>query len=73
MVTIGHEASIDIGVQSTAYTGHLDEKWEITIGGGLMRKFLFNHFIRRIFYGTASNYGIQNVNYNVVYNKQNNR
>ena len=49
MVTTGHEARIVIGVQKTAYTGPLDDKWEITIGGGLMGKFLFNHFIGNVY------------------------
>ena len=57
-------------MQSTAYTGPLDEKWEITIGGGLIRKFLFNHFINK---KTINNHNTANDYHDYVNNNQNNR
>ena len=72
MVTTGHEATIVIGVQSTAYTGPLDVKWDIVIGGGTRGKFLLRHFIYK-----KINNGFGNPNngtgQHVGYNHQNNR
>ena len=69
MVTTGHEATIVIGVQSTAYTGPDDAKWDIVIGGGTRGKFLLRHFI----YKEIHNNGGGQPNNGAVNNHQNNR
>ena len=70
MVTTGHEATIVIGVQSTAYTGPLDVKWDIVIGGGTREKFLLRHFIYKEIHDNCC---IGQPNNGAVNNHQNNR
>ena len=39
------DSRIVIGLQSTAYAGPLDPKWEIIIGGGVGGRRRFKHFV----------------------------